>query len=562
MEGEPLINAPSDSMEGGDQLTKKRRKYGRLSQVAKKINLMSHEMGENCNCRLQCFDNVPEDTRRRISKEFNLMESVDLQNAYLCGLISVLPIQRRRPRKDESEARFNNATYKYRVRGQIGDGVKEVVVCRKAFMAMHGISKSKIQYLVHSLRTIGKAPTDNRGKHGNRPWKLSDETVNAIKQHIGSFPGRNSHYGLKDTTKVYLSEELNISKMFSLFKEAYPTIKASYESYRDIFNTKFNISFGYPRTDTCSECDEYTVKVKCLEMEKQRCTEISEIRRIESQLKNLKTLNDYHKFQASTFYDRKRKAKRESRKSMEKEAICIDFGRNLPLPNITTNTVYYKRQLSLYAFNIHRLSNADSTFFLYPECVAKKGSDDVCSMIHTYCYNYLDIGVKYLDIFCDSCSGQNKNYTLIRFLHNLVTVERRFHTVKVTFPIRGHSYLECDKNMGLINKKAHAEVPKDWTEVFISARSKPSPFNVVEATSENFRQWTAFLKPFYKQKCPFPTRPVRELIIDKSHPRLVKFRTTYNGAWEAAALKLAHKTDASVGLEFDLPQFSYTGKFV
>lgn len=97
-------------------------------------------------------------------------------------------------------------------------------------------------------------------------------------------------------------------KMFSLFKEAHPTIKVCYESYRHTFNTKFNISFEYPHTDTCSECDEYTDKVKCLEMEKQKCTEISEIICIDSQLKNLKAFNGYHKLQASAFYERKRES--------------------------------------------------------------------------------------------------------------------------------------------------------------------------------------------------------------------------------------------------------------
>lgn len=67
---------------------------------------------------------------------------------------------------------------------------------------------------------------------------------------------------------------------------------------------------------------------------------------------------------------------------MEKEAICIDLGRNQPLPNITTNTVYCKRQLSLYAFNIHRFSNADRIFFLYPECVALVVTMSVQWFIH------------------------------------------------------------------------------------------------------------------------------------------------------------------------------------
>lgn len=40
----------------------------------------------------------------------------------------------------------------------------------------------------------------------------------------------------------------------------------------------------------------------------------------------------------------------------------MDFGKNVSLPNITTNDIYYKRQLSMYSFNIHILSSQQSYF--------------------------------------------------------------------------------------------------------------------------------------------------------------------------------------------------------
>lgn len=83
---------------------------------------------------------------------------------------------------------------------------------------------------------------------------------------------------------------------------------------------------------------------------------------------------------------------------------------------------------------------------------------------------------------------------MVRFLHNLIHQEKRLDSVKVTFPVRGHSYMECDKNMGLINTKSKAELPSDWIEVFKSARTKPIPFDVVEVGNQQFRKWTSFLE--------------------------------------------------------------------
>jgi hypothetical protein len=50
----------------------------------------------------------------------------------------------------------------------------------------------------------------------------------------------------------------------------------------------------------------------------------------------------------------------------------MDFQKNVPLPNIATNNVYYKRHLSMYSFNIHILSTGRSAFYTYPETLAKK----------------------------------------------------------------------------------------------------------------------------------------------------------------------------------------------
>ncbi|KAJ8940122.1 hypothetical protein NQ318_009836 [Aromia moschata] len=120
----------------------------------------------------------------------------------------------------------------------------------------------KSEILQRSMKMTGEAPKNRRGKHNNHPHKLSDVTRSAIRNHIKSFKDRKSHYRLHDSAKLYLPEELNIKKMFNMYCEKFPNLYASYETYRTIFSTEFNIAFGYPRSGTCSQCDEYTVCVK------------------------------------------------------------------------------------------------------------------------------------------------------------------------------------------------------------------------------------------------------------------------------------------------------------
>lgn len=244
------------------------------------------------------------------------------------------------------------------------------------------------------------------------------------------------------------------------------------------------------------------------------------------------------------------------------EAICFDYGKNLCAPNIQTNDTYYKRQLSVYAFNVHVLSSSQSIFYLYPETEGKKGSDDVCSLVHNFVYNYMKPTTTHLQIFCDSCGGQNKNFTMFRFLHHLVHIEKKLEKVTVTFPVRGHSYMECDKNMGLVKSKTRAELPQEWTQIFKDARSKPSPFKVIEVDTSYFRSWTSHLDTIYAKKSSFPSRPIKVLKIDKATPK-IGFRSTYNGPWESACISgRKKKTKSSIvqNNEFVLPGRLYTEK--
>ncbi|GFO46735.1 hypothetical protein PoB_007324000 [Plakobranchus ocellatus] len=76
----------------------------------------------------------------------------------------------------------------------------------------------------------------------------------------------------------------------------------------------------------------------------------------------------------------------------------------------------------------------------------------MCSMLHHFIKNFISPEVRSLELFCDGCSGQNKNYTLLHFLHFLVHTKKRFTSISLRFPIRGHSYLEWDRDMALIKQ--------------------------------------------------------------------------------------------------------------
>lgn len=199
------LSSSSDGIITEQQTSKKRIKTGRERDVLKKLRATTHELGPDCNCkRYRCFENISVEERTRIIREFNNLGNYNDQSKYLCGLITVLPVMRRRSRLGDDNAQYNLASYAYRVRVFCDGKLEDKSVCVKAFISIHGISAKRVQTLRESLATTGVTPIDKRGKHKNRPRKLSDEIVNKVEGFLKSLKGRKSHYSLKDSNKTYL----------------------------------------------------------------------------------------------------------------------------------------------------------------------------------------------------------------------------------------------------------------------------------------------------------------------------------------------------------------------
>lgn len=535
----------SDDIKIEKRISKKRLKTGRERDVLKKLRATTHELGPDCKCkRYRCFQNITDEEKKRILREFNNLGNYNDQSKYLCGLITVLPVMRRRTRLNDDDAQYNFASYAYRVRVFSDGKLEDTSVCIKAFMSLHGISAKRVQTLRESLSSTGIIPIDKRGKHNNRPRKLSDEILNNVENFLKSLKGRKSHYSLKDSKKTYLPETLNIKKLHSMFENKNPENKISYESFRNIFETKFNISFGYPRKDTCSLCDILKAEIATITEKLKNATPSSvplAQNKIEKELNQKVLEKNLHLRKAEKFYKVKRNYRKKSMKTDIFEAISMDYQKNLPTPNITTNDAYYRRQLNFITFNVHILSSGQSIFYTYDESVAKKGADDVCSMMHNFVYKILPAKVRQLVIFCDSCAGQNKNLTVFRFFHYLVTQDDRFDLVKMVFPIRGHSYLECDRNMSLVNCNSYTETPDDWREILLTSRIKPSPFTVVDCEKDvTFQSWTEYLEAHYSKKCNLKTRPIRVVEFRKQSRALIFHKDTYSGMYASTVIRQNH----------------------
>ena len=299
---------------------------------------------------------------------------------------------------------------------------------------------------------MGPSPLDKRGSHSNRYNRIPESTLEQIDQHICSFPAKSSHYSRnKNYDKKYLSESLSVAKMHCLYLQKYePCIAAElalggkavpqvkYEFYLSRFNSHHNLSFGRPRSDTCPVCDSLELKIK-EESDGAAKTKLLAER-------------EMHHRKAERFYSALQEYSHKAERDETVATLCFDFQQNLPSPVIPVGELFYARQLWLYNFCVHDCSANVGTMYCWDETQAKRGSNEVASCLLHYFTNKLADEVETLYLFSDGCGGQNKNYTILWFFLTLIKL-KRFKSIVHIFPVRGHSFLPCDRDFASIELK-------------------------------------------------------------------------------------------------------------
>ncbi|CAH1114647.1 unnamed protein product [Psylliodes chrysocephalus] len=168
--------------------------------------------------------------------------------------------------------------------------------------------------------------------------------------------------------------------------------------------------------------------------------------------------------------------------------------------------------------------------------IMKSGENEVTSMIFHYIKNHIQERIDEIWLFSDGCSGQNKNYVLIRFVYILVHVLKIASEITHVFSVRRHSYLPCDSDSSLISraKKVVLDVPEEWNDLIRQARCKPSPFKVINAGKET--QWFLMdesLKFFFLKntKPKISLKPAQMYRVSQQYPAQVLVRQSYHGPW-------------------------------
>lgn len=427
--------------------------------------------------------------RITLFKNFWDLASKDTQDVFLQSMISKEEVKRRTNKNIETCKR--TVSFLYYVK--LPDDSLEV--CKVAFCNIFGISPDRVRRLCKLLKD-NKLPTDLRGRAPSTR-AIPGETCRLIEEHIKSFPQKMSHYSQKIV--YYLSSELTVKKMHQLFKIKFPQLNVNYWFYYKIFKERFSLRFGRPQVDTCVTCEALSVKIKspCLNEVAKRSA-IAEL--------------IVHKRRSKKFYSKLDEIRSLCRKDNTVVGLCVDFMMCLQLPDIPVQDIFYYRQLTVNLFCITNLKDNSCKLYIYHEGICRKGPNEVTSFIHDYISNYVSPNVKKLYLFSDGCAGQNKNHTLIRYCNALVET-KRFNEVWQFYPVRGHSFLPCDRAFGVIKKEKkkfdRIYTVKQLVEIIANSSNN---FLIKVVQREDIIDFKNWWRCFYKLSC----------LSDTSYGRSVK----------------------------------------
>ena len=316
------------------------------------------------------------------------------------------------------------------------------------------------------------------------------------------------------------------SQMYSLYVKQCndnSAVAVKEHVYRDIFNFDFNLSFKLPRSDTCQVCDQAT-----------------------SENTESNTPVVIHKLKAQAAYDRLKQDRQRAREDPSLKTIVFDLQQALLTPMIPTEVVFYMRQLWTYNLGVHNCSDESATMMLWPENMASRGADEIASCLLKYFRLNIEEGQRHLIAYSDSCSGQNKNSTIVSLWLYLILIGH-FDRIEHKFLLPGHTYLPVDSDFGVIEKKKrttqHVYTLSDWCALVASAR-RQTPFSVVEMEPQDFRCITELSTCFTnrkvtvsKQKIAF--RKIMWLSFEKERPYEFRLKYSHNEieAWQVVNMR-------------------------
>lgn len=298
---------------------------------------------EDCTkCPHKCNENFNEQERHSIHRSYWEISELEKQRQYISSLVE--DTDKALCRTKEKQSRRNKTLKFFLIKN-----CKRIQVCKGFFRGTLDISEMSIRTVLIKRNDNNIILPDKRGHHPPGV-KKPEESRLYVKEHINSFPRVPSHYCQKDTSYEYLPGDLNISKMYKLYKikcneDGVTPEKSSY--YRNVFHAEFKIKFHIPRKDMCDQCFRFS---HLTDEEKEAQGELQKAHLNRNVL--AKQMKEDIKEKAS---------------NNELNFIQFDLEAVRYCPSLNAKAIFYKRRLAVFNLTVYNTADRKALCYMWHE---------------------------------------------------------------------------------------------------------------------------------------------------------------------------------------------------
>lgn len=451
-------------------------------------------------CGRGCYK-IPEERRKSL---FAFYWTLDPQRRrdWIVRCAKAIPIKRQKTKQDISRRQI---TYEY----YLNDGEDHIQICQQFLLKTLDITQ---KFLLYTVSNANEGMGQVEKRHPNAPV-INESIKTFARDYIENLPAVPSHYCRKESTCVYLPQEFkNLSNLYRLYCKECRSQEQSYLSeatFTKIFREEFNIRFHTPKKDKCSLCVAYENNSE------KNPTEIEKMK-------------EHNEEKKATY----RRFKLHQNLQDNKTLVCsFDLQKVLNTPYGESMLLYYSRKYAVYNLTMYESGTQNVSCYIWGECDGKRGGNEIATCLYKYLREVDERAIKNVLLYCDSCSGQNKNRIVLAAINHFLHISKNIEVVQINYLLPGHTYMPVDSVHAVIEKEVKNLIvwsPDQWPTYIESARKRPKPYNVNVIEHSDFINWNTITEETFTTSSlkEFKMKDIRVATFKKNNLKKVEIKCT------------------------------------
>ncbi|CAH0731543.1 unnamed protein product, partial [Brenthis ino] len=496
-----------------------RRKLKKSSQkhLIKRYNIiLGDSIGRPCTCVHKCSDKLNDNERNKIYQKFRDLGDKQKQFDYIIAFTEKYKKKRCVSRNTISHRNF---TFKYKLPTSKGTTVN---VCKRMFLNTLVVSDNTVKTAWEKYEEDLKDVTPDTKVHPKNMRTVIKTMVKSVRDHVNSFIPVETHFLGRKSNKLYLDGSLDIPRMFKLYNEwldpnKYARRVKTQRKYREIVSKNFNLGFYITKKDECDQCQ--TFRKLSIPSDEQTARHI------------------IHTQNIVTAHNKKNQDKLEASVSNGKIISAIfDIEKLLPCPHGQESIFNNKRKLLCFNLPILDMSSKRPVCYMWDECVAKNGANEVSSCFFDFLNANIEKGVEEFRFWSENDESRNHVIFYVYITVALTSKVNIYHN----FHVKDHVQSEVTSVHSVIEKVSstkHIFTPEEWKVLVKWARTNcQEPYKVIDMTQNDFYDFQSHVNDLEWHKDiegkTVLWNEVREVFISSDDPSKIKFRYDFNQEYE------------------------------